>query len=42
LGIPPTVVDGLFKSLLRKDLKYPPIAMGGINVEFQGYFVEKI
>ena len=30
VGIPPTAVGGLFKSLLRKDLKYPPIAMGGI------------
>ena len=41
VGIPPTVVGGLFKSLLRKDLKYPPIAMGGIKVQFRNISVER-
>jgi hypothetical protein len=35
------VVGGLFKSLLRKDLKYPPIAMGGIQRSVQEYFRRK-
>jgi hypothetical protein len=30
-GIPPTGVGGLFKSVLREDLKYPPTAVGGIK-----------
>src|SRR6185369_7054948 len=41
VGIPPTVVGGLFKSLLRKDLNYPPIAMGGIKVQFRNISVER-
>jgi hypothetical protein len=36
-GIPPTVVGGLFTSLIRTDLKYPPISMGGINVPFRNF-----
>ena len=35
LGIPPAVAGGLFKSCLRKDLKYPPTAVGGITMEFR-------
>ena len=41
VGIPPTVVGGLFKSLVRKDLKYPPIAMGGIKNTVREYSVER-
>ena len=36
-----SVVGGFFKSLLRKDLKYPPIAMGGIKVPFRNIFRRK-
>ena len=42
LGIPPAVAGGLFNSFLRKDLKYPPTAVGGIYDGLQELLIERI